>query len=1380
MSNALCFGARRAAIRTVKLSALTILVNWPSPAFAQQAEDPTELTAPAPEEGDLFGCAVALNQDLILVGSLLDDSLEEDSGAAYLFDRPGGTPSMTTLCPGEIRAGAQFGYSVALSDSLAVVGAPFHDAGGPGAGAVYVFDLGGTGCLASDPLLLSVSRQDQAGFSVAIEGETLAVGAPGVDGRGAVHILKHNGSDWVPHLPPLTVGDGRPGDGFGFSVALGGSLLIVGAPFADGAGRDSGRAYVFEEQDGSWLEPLELRADDVASGDRFGFSVAIDGETVVVGAPRKGPGAVYVFTADRGDEREIFEWVQRRRLPTDSSPGAELGVSVAIAAGSDGGKRILVGARSDDSFGPNAGAAFIFRGRGAQWNVEPPLDAGSPGDELGLGAAIDGDLAVVGAFKHDVIANGESVEDAGAAYMYPITGQPAIRLDWGDAPNSYDTRRARDGARHVIPQDPVLFLGDQAPDAEENGQPDPNAVGDDQDGDVDDEDGVKFPNRLVPGGRATVEITSRAEGILNAWIDFDRGGSWNSDDEHVFRDRMISGTEPLSFDVPLSATPGPTFARFRIASESELKPTGEAADGEVEDYRIMISKQPSGPDLEGSISDGDVTAIPGDVIRYTIEVENVGGLDATRVMINETVPENTTFDLDSSSEGWSCTAGAPAGSPCTLELGDDLSGVPDGEAVSVVFAVKVNEPIPANVDDIANQATVTASNADPATVSETTPIEADADLKITVRDGDAAAKPGEMIHYNIEVDNVGNRTAEGVIISETVPENTTFFSVKTSRGWSCVGRSAGSRCSYRVEGGLVGAPDGEAVTVDFTVFVDDTVPADLGAIDNTASVMALNVASAETDISTSVIAAPILGISKSDRGNDVRIGETIDYDISYSNTGDQDASGVVIHEVVPRDTRFDEGRSSAAWSCSDDAPPGSTCTFIVGSLPAGSKGEAFFSLVVDADAEGAAIANEAIIEADNADTATDTDLTHIVGGAPPTPPVLFDKLFLSVDGGGSAGPSYEVEVQKPNAQATVRLAILLAATTKGSCLPPQPISPPGDCQLISDDEIRLDGQPVSWDVSLFPNHIFGSSQSANVTSIVRAKVNEKPPGRIRFGVEEIFSDHVDGVALAVVFNDPTQSERSSVSLNLIIPNPSEEIYVITLDKSSVNVTSPEDAVLGLGISSGAFGMGSQGEPSRSTRILINTPGQPLTNLAGGTNDGADEDGARITVGGFDDRFSNIGNEGCNDDSNDQDCELYSLQPFIEPETERLTIELTNPGRKENNVFLLYFQAKAVAAFGRGILLTPGSRVLPVGSSNMVTAKLVKDNGEPEPDAMIEFEVVYGPNSGEDGIGFTDEDGEVVFAYIGDGGAGTDRIRATLVPMEGEPPLVSNDAFCDWE
>ncbi|MFH1118952.1 MAG: GEVED domain-containing protein, partial [Bacteroidota bacterium] len=174
---------------------------------------------------------------------------------------------------------------------------------------------------------------------------------------------------------------------------------------------------------------------------------------------------------------------------------------------------------------------------------------------------------------------------------YFVTIEPQQEeFDWGDAPDGpYPTLGVNNGANHRL--DGVTFLG-LTVDAEPDGQPDPIALGDDNNNAM-DEDGVQFNWPLLKGSPVMLTVTASTSGLFNGWIDFDGDGTWAQTNEQVFVDFFLNaGTQNVSFIVPPNATPGLTFARFRFSNQAALSYTGSASNGEVEDYAVMIVDNP--------------------------------------------------------------------------------------------------------------------------------------------------------------------------------------------------------------------------------------------------------------------------------------------------------------------------------------------------------------------------------------------------------------------------------------------------------------------------------------------------------------------------------------------------------------------------------------------------------------------------------------------------------------------------------------------------------------------------------------------------------------------------------------------------------------------
>ena len=220
------------------------------------------------------------------------------------------------------------------------------------------------------------------------------VGSDGDDGNtGSAYVFSVDGSDWTQQAK-LTASDSAPHDQFGIAVATGGDTILVGAHYDDEAGADSGSAYVFVRSGTTWSQQAKLTPSDAAAGDMFGYAVAINGDTAVVGAYGDDDGgsmagSAYVFTRDGST------WNQQAKLvPSDSEAGNAFGYAVAID-----GETILVGAHQPPVGGSGVGAAYVFTWNGSTWNEQQKLEALGPtiGEQFGCAVSVAGDTAVIGA-----------------------------------------------------------------------------------------------------------------------------------------------------------------------------------------------------------------------------------------------------------------------------------------------------------------------------------------------------------------------------------------------------------------------------------------------------------------------------------------------------------------------------------------------------------------------------------------------------------------------------------------------------------------------------------------------------------------------------------------------------------------------------------------------------------------------------------------------------------------------------------------------------------------------------------------------------------------------------------------------------------------------
>ena len=381
-----------------------------------------ELTASDATAGNDFGWSVALSGTTALVGAYTKNDYQ---GAAYVFTFNGSTwIQQQKLTGNDGAAGDGFGYSVALSGTTALVGAYQKTIGSNlYQGAVYVFRFNGSTWTQQQEL----SANDgvmyyEFGTSVALSGNMALVGAADVPldtfyrstYPGAAYVFTFNGSAWTQQQE-LTASDGVVGDLFGYSVALSGTTALVGANFKTiGSNSEQGAAYVFAFNGSTWVQQQELTSSDGAADDEFGSSVALSGTTALVGAIAKTIGSNGAQGAAYLFTFNNTTWVQQQELTaSDGTVAAEFGASVALS-----GTTALVGASNATSgvSGVYYGAAYVFSFNDSTWVQLQKLTASdaASANAFGVSVALAGTTALVGAPFSDVGSN----NNQGAAYVF--------------------------------------------------------------------------------------------------------------------------------------------------------------------------------------------------------------------------------------------------------------------------------------------------------------------------------------------------------------------------------------------------------------------------------------------------------------------------------------------------------------------------------------------------------------------------------------------------------------------------------------------------------------------------------------------------------------------------------------------------------------------------------------------------------------------------------------------------------------------------------------------------------------------------------------------------------------------------------------------------
>ena len=398
------------------------LAEGPAAALSQlPSTQQAKLLASDGTDFDTFGSSVALSGGTAVVGATRNDERGTDAGAAYVFARSGASwTQQAKLTAADGGGNENFGTSVAVAGDTALVGAIFaSDAGSSAFGAAYAFVRSGTTWAPQGKLVPPDGvADDQFGTSVALSGDTAVIGAvhhsAGGDRSGAAYVFVRSGASWVLQAQ-LTAADGTDNDQLGMSVALSGDTAVIGAVNAAGGTAQAGAAYVFVRNGTTWTQQAKLIADDGAALDHFGTSVALSGDTALVGASGSDAvdhdaGAAYVFV------RSGATWTQQARLTdADGDGGSAFGAAVALVDDT-----ALIGSPFDSPVGAASGSTYVFARSGATWTQQTKLTAtdGAAVDFFGTSVALSAGSALSGAPGHDDLGS-----SSGAAYVFvPATG----------------------------------------------------------------------------------------------------------------------------------------------------------------------------------------------------------------------------------------------------------------------------------------------------------------------------------------------------------------------------------------------------------------------------------------------------------------------------------------------------------------------------------------------------------------------------------------------------------------------------------------------------------------------------------------------------------------------------------------------------------------------------------------------------------------------------------------------------------------------------------------------------------------------------------------------------------------------------------------------
>jgi len=396
--------------------------------------------------GDVFGSSVSLFGDTALIGAYGDDigANGVQQGSAYVLVRNGTTwtEQAKIVAPDGV-AGDYFGVSVSLSMDTALIGAQLTDEKGTDAGSAQVYVRMRTTWTRQAKLIPSDgAASDNAGISVALSADTAIVGSAMHDvgansNQGAAYIFVRNGTMWTEQAK-LIDNDGGTDHQFGVSVAVNGDTAMVGSIQDATKGVAAGAVYVFERNGTTWTQQAKLVANDGSAGAYFGFGISIVGDTAVIGAygDATQQGAAYVFV------RNGTTWTQQAKmLPNPTGGYKRFGVSTSLS-----GTSVAIGSMWDDDLGIDAGAGYVFT------LLQQNGDACTAAAACGSGFCIDGvccDSACGGGAANDCQACSMAAGATANGTCAPLAMGTVCRSAMG----ACDVAEACDGATNDCPMD---------------------------------------------------------------------------------------------------------------------------------------------------------------------------------------------------------------------------------------------------------------------------------------------------------------------------------------------------------------------------------------------------------------------------------------------------------------------------------------------------------------------------------------------------------------------------------------------------------------------------------------------------------------------------------------------------------------------------------------------------------------------------------------------------------------------------------------------------------------------------------------------------------------------------------------------------------------
>jgi len=342
------------------------------------------------------------------------------TSSAITLNDPSVWSQEALLLPASADPVDKIGERVAISGDTVILGAPLDDDTATDSGAAYIYTRSGTTWTLQQKLKASDAQADDGinTTAFAISGDTAVIGLQDEDttalAAGSIYVFTRSGTTWTEQQK-IQASDAAEEDRFGVSVGIDGDTIVVGAHYEDDTDSNAGSIYVFTRSGTTWTQQQKIQPSDVAANDEFGYSVAISGDTIIAGSiwdddTNSGSGSAYIFT------RSGTTWTQQQKLTASvSETSARFGTAVTI----DGDSAAVGVPFEDVSSVSDAGAVYIFTRSGTTWTEQQRIPHPNPGanDYFGNSIDIDSDNIIIGAENIDSPSS-----NAGKAYIYKRTG----------------------------------------------------------------------------------------------------------------------------------------------------------------------------------------------------------------------------------------------------------------------------------------------------------------------------------------------------------------------------------------------------------------------------------------------------------------------------------------------------------------------------------------------------------------------------------------------------------------------------------------------------------------------------------------------------------------------------------------------------------------------------------------------------------------------------------------------------------------------------------------------------------------------------------------------------------------------------------------------